>query len=106
MRVGLDLPRLAVDAALGRPRIVPPASARPTRYLSLVDELKALRAPGRPRPAGAPGRARILRDVAHAALARSAVLDPPPRDPLWIAEGAAAALRRRARRLRQAPRSS
>jgi len=95
MRAGLDLPRLAVDAALGRPRAAGPARARrPVRYLSLVDELKALAGARGARAGASSGRLGILRDLAHGALSRVTVLDPPPRDLLWMLLEADAAVHR------------
>ena len=83
MRAGLDLPALGLAAGLGLP-IGPPAPVRGGwRYVSLVDELRALRDVGGA-PAGAPGRGAIARDLLAAALSRRTILDPPFRDPLWI----------------------
>ena len=77
MRAGLDLPALGLAAGLGLP-IGPPAPVRGGwRYVSLVDELRALQDVGGA-PAGAPGRGAIARDLLAAALS------PPdhPRSPV------------------------
>ena len=80
---GLDLPALGLAAGLGLP-IGPPAPVRGGwRYVSLVDELRALRDVGGA-PAGAPGRGAIARDLLAAALSRRTILGSPvPRSP-WI----------------------
>jgi carbamoyl-phosphate synthase large subunit len=93
IRAGLDLPRLAVDAALGRPVAIGPLDAG-LGYLSIADELKALAADG-----AEPGGWRIARDIAGAVVSRRTVVDPPLRDPLWAAQEALDALRERARRV-------
>jgi hypothetical protein len=86
MAAGVDVPALAVEAALGgRVPSRPRPGAAGLRYLSLVDELRA---------GGSP------RELAGAALSRRAVLDPPPRDPLWVPARALAAARRAVRRVR------
>lgn len=83
MRAGLDLPALGVAAGLGLP-LGPPAPIRGGgRYLSLVDELRALRHRRDARP-GDPSALWILHDIAEGVVSRRVLLDPPLRDPLWI----------------------
>jgi hypothetical protein len=41
---------------------------------------------------------RVARDIVQAAIAPSAVLDPPLRDPLWIATDLGTGMRNTARR--------
>ena len=84
MRAGLDLPALGLAAGLGLP-LGPEAPIRGGgRYLSLVDELRALRHRGEAGPAD-PSALQILLDVAEGVISRRVLLDPPLGDPLWIA---------------------
>lgn len=96
LRGGLDLPALGLAAALGRPW-APPRALRPVRYVSLVDELRALWAGPRE------GRRAALATLRAAAGADG--LDPPPRDPLWILDQAEEGGRRTVRRARGAVRA-
>ena len=94
LRAGFDLPRLAVEFAMGgEPRVE--RRVRPVRYVWLTGELRErVRALAR---ADAAGAARALGDVAGAALLPRRVLDPS--DPRVLADTAAGALARaRARR--------
>ena len=103
MRCGLDLPALGLAAGLGLP-IGPPAPVRGGwRYLSLVDELRALRH-AEAAPPGSPGRGRIARDLLAGALSRRVILDPPLRDPLWVVPLLRARAPERARRAVRAAR--
>jgi predicted ATP-grasp superfamily ATP-dependent carboligase len=100
IRAGLDMPRLAVESALGVP-LAPAASAvRRVTYVSLDGELRRLRDGLRGRKTGA-GLPRIAADLFLAALGRDRVLDPfHLRDPLPMVAAPAEAVRR-ARRLRR-----
>jgi carbamoyl-phosphate synthase large subunit len=78
---GLDLPRLAVEVALGR-EWLPQVRQRPVRYVWFTAEVRAL---GRAlaRRSGADRPLPIARDLLRAAFTRDAVLDPGDvRDPL------------------------
>jgi predicted ATP-grasp superfamily ATP-dependent carboligase len=96
MAAGLDVPALGVDAALGRPLGLPSELRPGVRYVSLVDELRAMRSSSEPRPA------RVARELVGAAVSRTWVLDPPLSDPLWAPARVAAASRER---IRQAARA-
>ena len=94
LRAGFDLPRMAVDVAMGgEPRLE--GRVRPVRYVWLTGELQeGIRAIARGDAADA---ARALGDVAGAALLPRRVLDPT--DPRVVADILAGALARaRARR--------
>lgn len=81
MAAGLDLPRLAVEVALGRATLGP-VRPRTVRYVWLSAEVRALAlALGGRQEVGRPGA--IARDIAYAALHPRGVLDPfDGRDPL------------------------
>jgi hypothetical protein len=87
IRSGLDVPVLAVDAALGRPRAPGPRRLRRITYVRADAELRALREGLR--GGAAPGAARILADLARGALLPSWMLDPSPLDPAWLPVAAA-----------------
>ncbi len=100
IRAGFDMPRLAVESALGRPLAPAPAGARPVTYVSLDGELRRLRDGLRGRETGA-SVPRIAADLVLAALGHHRVLDPfHLRDPLPMVAAPAEAVRR-ARRLRR-----
>ena len=91
IRAGLNLPALALEAALGRPWEPPRAPLRPFTYISRFDEMKGWKedvrtlgvmaaARGGARHRG-PGEGRTL-------------VDPPWRDPLWIGQLARVVVRR------------
>ncbi len=97
VRSGFDIPRRAVETALG---IEPagPAPWTPTRYVWLDGELGALRDALRGRDVGE-SSARIAGRIAAAAALPGRVTDPGILDPWWLAERAGRAarpLRRRA----------
>ncbi|WP_217914664.1 hypothetical protein [Miltoncostaea marina] len=100
IRSGLDIPRLAVEEALGVPLAAP--RWRPTRYVWLDGELGALAAALRGGGAGA--AARVAARIAAAALRPAAMTDPSPLDPWWLRERAAS-LPRRLSRLRRGGRA-
>jgi carbamoyl-phosphate synthase large subunit len=98
IRNGLDVPRLAVDLALGRPPAPPARPRRPVAYLRLDGELAAAgdalagRLPGEP-------AAVILARVAAAISSPAWLVDPAPLDPFWLGQrgaGAAAGVARAA----------
>jgi carbamoyl-phosphate synthase large subunit len=94
MAAGLDVPALGVDAGLGRPLSLTSLTLRQdVRYVSLVDELRAMRSSSEPRPG------QVMRELVEAAVSRSAVLDPPLYDPLWASQRMASASRDRIRRV-------
>jgi hypothetical protein len=80
---GLDFPRRAVEAALGREGEPFDGRPRPGRYLRLDLELPALRHEWRTRRAGGrPGAA--LRRILEVGLSRDGMLDPSPVNPFWV----------------------
>jgi len=95
IRAGLDLPRLAVDDALGRPLATPPAAPRRVAYLGVDGEVRALGDALRGRGAESPRE--VLAGVARVLRGHRPVLDPHPLDPFWIPLLGARALRRRLR---------
>jgi len=109
---GLDMPRLAVEGALGGLSGPVPASFRPVTYVSLHGEARHLLDGLRRRPTSAPVH-RIAADLVLASFMRNRVLDPLNlADPLPIALGGLELMRRVRRRdpgskmggsLRQAP---
>ena len=80
IRAGLDLPRIAVDAALGRAAPVEPASGRRFVYVAADLELAALLDLGGDEPA-----AGIVRDLGRAMASPRRVLDPSFLDLGWTA---------------------
>lgn len=97
MRFGLDLPRLGVAAALGRPEAVGARSAGPFVYVAADRELAALRDPDDGESA-----AGIALGLVRAAASPRTVLDPPLRDVLWAAGIAGRGARRVVRSARRA----
>jgi hypothetical protein len=96
IRAGLDLPALGLAAALGRPwGRLPPAPQPGVRYVSLVDELRAMRGSARRGPS--PSRWAVARDLVSACISRRHVLDPPPHDLFWVPQTLGAAARAQAR---------
>ncbi|WP_217924526.1 hypothetical protein [Miltoncostaea oceani] len=95
---GFDLPRLGVEAALGRMVLPVGARMRSITYVPLEGERSALRDALAGRIGDAP-RALAGR-IARAAVARDHQLDPPLRDPQWAFDRVAALLRRGLRALR------
>jgi predicted ATP-grasp superfamily ATP-dependent carboligase len=79
---GFEQPALGVRAALGRP-VTPPRRVRAITYVPLPGELSALGAALRDRSGESP--VALLRRVLRAALGRGYTLDPPLRDPSWLA---------------------
>ena len=94
---GLDLPRLAVEEALGGASSFELGRVRRHTYVWLTGESKALADAARRREAAAPA-ARIAADVVAAALSPRRVLDPPLWEPLPLAAIATAGARSLARR--------
>lgn len=92
---GFDQPVLGVRAALGQP-VPPPSRVRAITYVPLPGELSALGAAVRAAGGESPGA--LLRRILRAAVGRGYTLDPPLRDPSWLARelgGAGAAAARR-----------
>lgn len=83
MRSGLDMPRRAVEVALGAPAH-PAGPCRPTTYVRLDGELGATTDALRGRGEGDPAR-RAFGHVASALTSRDAIVDPFPFDPFWLA---------------------
>ena len=84
IRAGLDLPRLAVNDALGHPPIAPPSEPVPTSYVCLDLEAAALFDAARGRIPGETARS-VLRETArHLRAGERRVLDPNPLDPFWL----------------------
>jgi hypothetical protein len=79
IRAGFDLPRAAVDVALGRP-VPPPEPLREVTYVRLDGELGALADELRGRGTGE-SKAALAGRLARGAVARRWVLDPSPADP-------------------------
>jgi hypothetical protein len=91
---GLDMPRLAVEGALGSLHGPVPASFRPVTYVSLHGEARHLLDGLRRRPTGAPIH-RIAADLVLASFMRDRILDPLNlADPLPIALGGLELMRR------------
>jgi hypothetical protein len=82
IRSGLDIPRRAVEAALGLPS-ADGARWTPTRYVWLDGELGALRDAVRARGAGE-SPLRVAGRMAAAALLPGRMTDPGPLDPHWV----------------------
>lgn len=95
IRSGLDMPRRAVEVALGSDP-APPVRCRPTTYVRVDGELSASIDALRGRSAG-DSAPRALGHLAKAALRRDGMLDPFPLDPLWLGGTAARVARDRAR---------
>jgi biotin carboxylase len=94
---GFDMPRIAVDEALGRGSPFQRVSTRKVTYVSLLGEAQHLRDGLRGRETGAPLRT-IVSDLVLAAILPGRILDPfNVRDPLAIGYGFAEIARRRAR---------
>jgi carbamoyl-phosphate synthase large subunit len=100
MAAGLDMPRLAVDDALGRPidHLIPAASGR-SSYISIDLEaaalIDALRGRG---PGERPGE--IIRDATrHLRSGGRVLIDPNPLDPFWLPLTGARIARRTAARV-------
>lgn len=95
---GLDIPGLAVIDALGAPVGPLPATPRPTGYLGIDGEARALRD-------AVLGRGESPRDVLAGVWttlrAGRPVIDPAPWDPFWWAQAAAGGAWSRAARLRR-----
>ena len=98
MRGGLDMPRRAVEVALGLPAGAPPR-VRPYRYARLDGELSAIADAVRHRPPGE-SPAGIAASLTRVALGRGGMVNPTPLEPfLWTHMAATGgwALARRAR---------
>jgi predicted ATP-grasp superfamily ATP-dependent carboligase len=98
IRAGFDMPRLAVESALGRPLDPGPIKFKPVTYVHLESEVRHLRdgVHGRETGASVP---RIAGDLLLAAVAPNRVLDPfHLRDPVPMIEAPFAAWRRSRRR--------
>jgi predicted ATP-grasp superfamily ATP-dependent carboligase len=99
IRSGFDMPRLAVESALGVPLPSALRAVRPVTYVSLDGELRRLRDGLRRRETGA-SVPRIAADLLLAAIGHDRVLDPfHLRDPLPMLAAPVEAARR-TRRLR------
>ena len=84
VRAGFDLPRAAVDVALGRPAPPDaPAPARPVTYVRLDGELGALSDELRGRGTGE-SKAALAGRLVRGAFQRGWVLDPSPADPFLL----------------------
>jgi predicted ATP-grasp superfamily ATP-dependent carboligase len=94
---GLDMPAAGLEAGLGGDWSAPAPAAPGLRYVSLVDELRAL-AHGS-NGDGGPSRGRVARDILSATTSRRAVVDPPLSDLFWVPQTLSAAARPRVRRL-------
>ncbi|HTI35772.1 MAG TPA: hypothetical protein VL422_18995, partial [Miltoncostaea sp.] len=83
VRAGFDLPRAAVDVALGRPapRVSPPA--RPVTYVRLDGEMGALSDELHGRGTGE-SKSALAGRLAQGVVRRDWVLDPSPFDPFLI----------------------
>jgi carbamoyl-phosphate synthase large subunit len=81
MRSGLDMPRRAVEVAMGVPA-PPQPPVRPTTYVRVDGEASALAAALSGRGDGEPARAIAWR-LLRAAAGPGAMLDPFPLDPFW-----------------------
>jgi hypothetical protein len=80
---GLDVPRLAVDDALGRLRGPLPRVPRRTTYVGIDCEVPALVASLRRGSAESPRQ--VIADVIHAVRGGGRILiDPNPLDPFWL----------------------
>ncbi|WP_217921835.1 hypothetical protein [Miltoncostaea oceani] len=94
---GFDLPRLGVEAALGRMTLPVGARMRSITYVPLASERAALRDAMAGRTGEVP-RDLALR-IARAAVARDHQLDPPLHDPQWAYDRVTALARRALRAL-------
>ncbi|HTI34622.1 MAG TPA: hypothetical protein VL422_13155 [Miltoncostaea sp.] len=97
MRAGLDMPARGVDAVLGLPLPPVPPPGPALGYVSVGDEVRMM-LHGDGNGAG-PGAGRVVRDIVRGAVAHGAMLDPPLRDPLWIATDLGTGAKNRARRV-------
>jgi carbamoyl-phosphate synthase large subunit len=100
IRAGFDVPRLAVDLALGRPLPAAGGPARPVTYVRLDGELGAALDELRGRGTGE-SPARLLARLARGALSPGWMLDPSPLDPAYVAGQAARRLVNGARAVRR-----
>ena len=82
IRSGLDMPRRAVEVALGA-EPAPPVRCRPTTYVRVDGELSASMDALRGRGEG-DSALRALGHLATAAIRRDGMLDPSPIDPFWL----------------------
>jgi hypothetical protein len=83
IRSGLDMPRRAVEVALGVPA-PPQPPVRPTTYVRVDGEVAALAAALSGRGGGEPAR-RVAGRLLRAAVHPQGMLDPFPLDPFWAA---------------------
>jgi predicted ATP-grasp superfamily ATP-dependent carboligase len=83
VRAGLDVPRRAVELALGIPGTPTGRTGRRVTYLRLDGEVAGLADALRGRGDG-DGAAAIARSLTRGALHRDWMLDPPPYDPFWV----------------------
>jgi predicted ATP-grasp superfamily ATP-dependent carboligase len=104
IRSGLDMPRRAVEAALGLPA-APAAPRREVRYARVDGEVMAAVDAVRGRGNGDRPH-RVLGRLVGAALARDGMVDPPPLDPFWAAGLAGRAALAGARRAARAARAA
>lgn len=102
IKAGLDLPRLAVDDALGHPALAPPPAPVPTSYVCLDLEIAALFAAARGELPGETARSVLGQTGRHLKAGRRRVLDPNPLDPFWLPYRAARAVVAPLRRARAA----
>ena len=80
IRAGLNLPALAVEATVGREWAAPRAPLRPFAYISRFDEMKGL-----VNDVCVRGPMTALRRAARVHGRGRRLVDPPLRDPLWLA---------------------
>jgi hypothetical protein len=104
IRAGFDVPRLAVDLALGRPLPAAGGPARPVTYVRLDGELGAALDELRGRGTGE-SPARLLARLARGALSPGWMLDPSPLDPYLLSTLAGRGLLGLARAARRRPRA-